>query len=233
MKVPLTMTFRNVPKSPAIESLIRKQAAKLERICPHLVSCRVAIEKPQSHQKSGNSFRVRLNVTVPPEHELATLRNAGEGDLHEQLPTVVRRAFDATQRQLKKLVDKQRGMTKAHPAQSVAGLVSRLFRREGYGFIQTPEGREIYFHKNSVSAGEFTCLEIGTGVQWNEEEGENGPQATTVRIVDKPGARISNPKEDPFESVGKQLGGADRGQKKINHKARKRPKKTFSPSSRK
>jgi cold shock CspA family protein len=203
MHVPLKMTFRNVTKSPAIEALIRKQAAKLEKVCPYLVSCKVAVEKPQSHQKSGNPYRVRLNVTVPPEHEVVTRRDAGEGDLHDQLPTVLRQAFDATQRQLKKLVQKQRGETKSHPAQSLAGLVSRLFREEGYGFIKTPEGREIYFHKNSVTAGEFDFLEIGTGVQWSEEEGENGPQATTVRIVDKPGARVSNPAEDPLESVAK------------------------------
>jgi cold shock CspA family protein/ribosome-associated translation inhibitor RaiA len=196
MKVPLNMTFRNVTKSTNIEALIRKQAAKLERVCPHLVSCRVAVEKPQAHQKSGNPFRVRLDVTVPPAHELVTVRNAGEGDLHEQLPTVVRRAFDAMQRQLKKLVEKQRGNVKLHPAQQTTGIVIRLFRDQGYGFIKSLDGREIYFHKDSLPAAEFHRLEIGTGVHWNEEEGEKGPQASFVKIVDKPGSQISNSKED-------------------------------------
>jgi len=200
MQVPLTITFRNVTKSTSLEALIRKQAAKLERVCSHLVSCRISVEKPQSHQKSGSSFRVRLDVTVPPDHELVTVRNAGEGDLHQPLPTVVRRAFDATQRQLKKLTERQRGKVKSHPAQVVAGFVIRLFRNGGYGFIKSLEGREIYFHKNTLSAAEFNRLEVGTGVQWNEEEGENGPQATVVRIVDKPGAQISNSKENMLES---------------------------------
>ena len=191
MQVPLKMTFRNVQKDAAIETLIRKQATKLERVCPYVVRCQVSIEKPQSHQKSGNPFRVRVDVTVPPEHKLVTIRNAGEGDLHERLPTVVRRAFDATQRQLEKLVDKQRGDIKVHPAQEIAGLVVRLFRDEGYGFINSLDGREIYFHKDSLHAGEFDRLEIGTGVQWNEEEGEKGPQASFVKIVDKPGSRVS------------------------------------------
>jgi len=202
MQVPLMMTFRNVQKSAAIEALVRRRAAKLERVCPYLVSCRISVEKPQAHQKSGNPFRVRVDITVPPEHELVTIRNAGEGDLHERLPTVVRRAFDATQRQLKKLVERQRGRVKIHPEQEVAGFVIRLFRngRYGeYGFIKSLEGREIYFHKNSLPAAEFSRLGIGTGVQWNEEEGENGPQATVVRIVDKPGARISNSKENVLE----------------------------------
>jgi cold shock CspA family protein len=199
MQVPLNMTFRNVRKSAEIEALIRKQAVKLERVCPYLVSCRIAIEKPQAHQKSGNPFRVRVDVTVPPAHELVTVRNSGEGDLHEQLPTVLRQAFGAMQRQLKKLVEKQRGDVKIHPGQELAGVVVRLFRDEGYGFIKSLDGREIYFHRNSVAGAEFSRLEIGTGVQWNEEDGENGPQATVVRIVDKPGARISNSKESVLE----------------------------------
>jgi cold shock CspA family protein len=173
----------------------------LDRVCSHLVSCRVSVEKPQSHQKSGSSFRVRLDVTVPPDHELVTVRNAGEGDLHQRLPTVVRRAFDATQRQLKKLAERQRGKVKTHPEQAVAGFVIRLFRNGGYGFINSLEGREIYFHKNSLPAAEFNRLEIGTGVKWNEEEGENGPQATVVRIVDKPGSRIAKPIENMLEPL--------------------------------
>jgi cold shock CspA family protein/ribosome-associated translation inhibitor RaiA len=199
MQVPLKMTFRNVPKSAAMEALIRKQAAKLERVCSHLVSCRISVEKPQAHQKTGNPFRVRVDVTVPPEHKLVTVRNAGEGDLHERLPTVVRRAFDATERQLKKLSERQRGKVKNHPEQAVAGFVIRLFRNGGFGFIKSLEGREIYFHRNSLPAAEFSRLEVGTGVQWNEEEGENGPQATVVRIVDKPGSLISNSAENVLE----------------------------------
>jgi cold shock CspA family protein/ribosome-associated translation inhibitor RaiA len=186
MQVPLNVTFRNVRKDAAIENLIQKQSAKLETVCDHIVSCRLAVEKPQEHQKSGNSFRVRIDVTVPPEHELVVIREAGEGDLHEQLSTVVRDAFGAMRRRLKKLVEKQRGDIKSHPAQEVGGLIIRLFRDKGYGFIKSPDGQEIYFHKNSLPANEFDRLEIGTGVQWHEEQGDKGPQASTVRIVDKP-----------------------------------------------
>jgi len=67
--------------------------------------------------------------------------------------------------------------------------VSLLLRREAYGFIKSLDGREIYFHKNSLPAGEFDRLEIGTGVRWAEEQGEKGPQASSLRIVDKLGFR--------------------------------------------
>jgi cold shock CspA family protein/ribosome-associated translation inhibitor RaiA len=187
MQVPLNMTFRNVSKNTATENLIRTQAAKLERVCDHIISCRIAVEKPQEHQKSGNSFRVRIDVTVPPEHELIVTREAGEGDLHEQLPTVIRDAFSAMRRRLKKLVEKQHGDVKSHPAQEVGGFVIRLFREQGYGFVKSMDGQEVYFHKNSLPNGEFERLDVGTGVQWHEEQGNNGPQASTLRIIDKRG----------------------------------------------
>jgi cold shock CspA family protein/ribosome-associated translation inhibitor RaiA len=187
MQVPLNLTFRNVSKNIAIENLVRAQAAKLERACDHIMSCRVSVEKPQEHQKSGNSFRVRIDVTVPPQHELVVTRNAGEGDLHEPLPTVIRDAFAAMRRQLRKLVEKQRGEVKTHPEQEVSGLVVRLFREQGYGFIKSLDGQEIYFHKNSLTGDEFDRLEIGTGVQWYQQEGDEGPQASTVRIIEKRG----------------------------------------------
>jgi len=38
MQVPLKITFRNVRKTPDLEALIDKQAAKLERVCNHLAS---------------------------------------------------------------------------------------------------------------------------------------------------------------------------------------------------
>jgi cold shock CspA family protein len=30
------------------------------------------------------------------------------------------------------------------------GRVAKLFSEPGYGFIETPEGRQVYFHANSV-----------------------------------------------------------------------------------
>lgn len=86
MQLPLQMSFRKVRKTNEIEDLIRAQTAKLERLCDHMVGCKMAIEKPQKHQRSGNPFRIRISVTVPPEHELVVTRESSEGDLHEQLP---------------------------------------------------------------------------------------------------------------------------------------------------
>ena len=61
--------------------------------------------------------------------------------------------------------------------------VSKLFPREGHGFIETPDGREIYFHCDSFLHEGFKHLEIGTEVVYVEEEGNKGPQASAIKPV--------------------------------------------------
>lgn len=114
MRVPLDLTCVNVARTDALEEIVRKEASKLDRICPHMISCRVGVERPQSHQRTGSPYRVRINVRVPPGHDLVSRREAGEGSLHDDLATVVREAFAAMQRQLRDLTEKQRGHVKAH-----------------------------------------------------------------------------------------------------------------------
>ena len=199
MKALLEITFRDVEKTQTLDDLIREKAAKLEQICSHMVSCRVAVEKPQEHQRSGSPFRVRVSVGVPPRHEIVVKREPGEGDLHDDLQKVLRDVFDTARRRLQELVERQRDEVKSHPDQHTMAVVVRLFRKEGYGFLKTPEGWDVYFHKNSVLHNDFDRLEIGTGVRFVEEAGDKGPQASTVEVVDKPGSRISEVEETKTE----------------------------------
>jgi cold shock CspA family protein len=54
-----------------------------------------------------------------------------------------------------------------------------------FGFIETSDGREIYFHRNSVLNGAFPRMKPGVKVAYVEEAGEKGPQASTVRLFGK------------------------------------------------
>lgn len=184
MRIPLELNCGNIGKTEALEALVRKELDKLERVCPHMVSCRVSIERPQKHQQTGSPYRVRVNVRVPPGHDLVSKREAGEGDIHEELATVVRHAFRAMQRQLRGLTAKQRGEVKTHDAQQTTAVIERLVREKECGFLRTVDGRQIYFHRNSVLNRDFEELEIGAGVSFSESMGEEGPQATTVRIIE-------------------------------------------------
>ncbi|MFA5423738.1 MAG: HPF/RaiA family ribosome-associated protein [Phycisphaerae bacterium] len=115
MKIPIEIAVKNLVITDEITNLINKKAAKLDRICDHITSCRVSIERPYLHQSSGNPYRVRVDITVPPGHELVAKEEAGTGDMHEPLPGVIKNAFHSAQRQLKKLVDLQHGNVKTHP----------------------------------------------------------------------------------------------------------------------
>ena len=192
MEVPLEITYRNVEKSDDVDQLIRDKAAKLDEMHDRITSCRVSVEKPQEHQKSGNSYRVRIDLRVPPGKELVVRREGSEGDMHDPLRTVITEAFKKIAKQLKKVKGKQQEGGKAQAGNpEEAGVVVRLFPEEGFGFIKTMSDREVYFHRNSLANGDFDSLEIGTGVRFIVKEGEKGPLASGVNILNTPGARAA------------------------------------------
>lgn len=196
MQVPLEVSFRDVERTPAIDELITDQVDKLERVCNYLTSCRIVIEKPQKYMQSGSRFRVRIDLTLPPGHEIVAKRNAGEGDIHDDLSFVIRDVFDAARRQLQTLMEKQRRDVKNHFEPSSFGLIATLFKDQGYGFIDAADGRSLYFHKNSVINSEFDRLAVGTPVRFFEELGEQGPQASTVQVTERPGTPTTPGREE-------------------------------------
>lgn len=107
MEVPLEITYRNVEKSEDIDQLIREKAAKLDGMHDRITSCRVSVEKPQENQRSGNNYRVRIDMRVPPGKELVVRREASEGDIHDPLRSVITEAFKKLSKQLKKVKEKQ------------------------------------------------------------------------------------------------------------------------------
>jgi cold shock CspA family protein len=123
---------------------------------------------------------VRIDLTVPGS-ELVIKRQP-----NEDIYVVIRDAFDAAYKKLEDYERKLRGEVKTHQSPSHA-MVTKLFPKSGYGFLEAPEGYEVYFHKNSVLNSAFSKLKIGTKVRYVEEPGEKGPQASTVAIVGKQG----------------------------------------------
>ncbi|HVS66049.1 MAG TPA: cold shock domain-containing protein [Thermoanaerobaculia bacterium] len=122
---------------------------------------------------------------MPPRHEIVAVENPGDNELNDPLETVLNRAFVAAERQLEEVVERRRGDVKTHREERA--LVVRTFPDQDYGFLKTEQGREIYFHRNSVPDDEFDRLTVGTEVRFEETMGEMGPQATTVQRIGKPG----------------------------------------------
>lgn len=184
MQIPIEISYRDVEKTDEIDFLIRQKAEKLDRMFGNIISCRVMIEKFQLHNRSAQPYRVRIVLKIPPGHELAVSRDPSKGNLHLDLGAEIRWAFDAAERMAKETREKQRHDVKVHPQQQIKGVIEKIFYNEGTGFIRTMDGRQIYFHKNSVLHTSFESLKIGMGVRYNEEMGEKGPQASTVQVVD-------------------------------------------------
>jgi cold shock CspA family protein/ribosome-associated translation inhibitor RaiA len=191
MQLPLEITVRNVQRTPDLDRMIERRVSKLEKVCDHITRCHVTVERPHEHATSGNPYRVALDITVPPGHEIVVDKRPRDHDLHDTLRTVIGNAFEAAERQLQELVQRQRGAVKGPPARERRALVVKLFPEEGYGFLRAMDAdHEIYFHRNSVAeSDDFDDLAVGTEVRYEEALGEMGPQATTVKIISKPGKR--------------------------------------------
>ena len=183
MQQPLQIVWRGMETSPALEAKIRERVKKLETFCDHIIGCRVVVEQLHRHKRRGNLFNIRVDVTVPGT-ELVANHEHRKDHAHEDAFVAARDAFDAMRRQLEDFVRRERGAVKSHEVPP-HGRVAELFPHMDYGTLETPDGRLIYFHRNSVLNGEFDQLEIDSQVRFVEEMGDQGPQASTVAIIGK------------------------------------------------
>jgi ribosomal subunit interface protein len=175
MQIPIQITFHDVPRSDALEAHIRQKAEKLEEFHSRITSCRVTVEEMHKHHHQGRHFRVRIDLRVPGKEIVANR------DHHEDVYVALRDAFDAVKRQLEEVAREMRGDVKAHVV-SQHGKVARLFTDEGYGFIETADGRELYFSRENVVHPTFDQLTPGSEVQFIEEMAAEGPQAKRISV---------------------------------------------------
>jgi cold shock CspA family protein/ribosome-associated translation inhibitor RaiA len=183
MTIPLEIVFHNVDRSNAVEDAVRERAAKLEQIAPNITSCRVTIEAPHKNHQQGNLFTVRIDLRYPGGETLAS-RSPAAHHAHEDVYVALRDAFKAARRQLQDRVRVRRGEVKPHDAPP-HGRIATIDAERNCGRIATSDGRDVYFHRNSVVNATFDKLEPGTEVRFSEEAGDQGPQASSVHVVGK------------------------------------------------
>ena len=173
---PIQVTFRNLEPTPAMNAAVQKRAASLGRYFPGVLECRVVIQAPHRNRRKGKLYQVAVDTKIPGK-KLVVHRNPAARGAHQDFYVAIRDAFDAARRELMDEARRRRLQVKFHSGES-AGRVVRLFP-EGYGYLETLDGREIYFHRNSVVDG-FERLGVGAAVRFSEEMGNEGPQASTV-----------------------------------------------------
>jgi cold shock CspA family protein/ribosome-associated translation inhibitor RaiA len=179
--------FNGVDRSEWVENYVAQRLWKLERFAQGITRCHVTLKQEQGSQRKANVYSVTVEVRIPPQHDLAATKQKEIVDMPTQLPAVINTAFSAIERQVKRTAALRRNEQKVHVADGQAlAMVERLFPDEGYGFLRTvDENREIYFHRNSVLNDDFDRLAVGTEVRFSEEEGEEGPQASSLHITGK------------------------------------------------
>ena len=181
MKLPLQITFRDLDPSPSIRTKVQERVTRLDLLCDRLISCRVAISAPDRHTHHGASqHTVRIDVKGP-GIELVTTHHTGT-EVQTNLYVVIDRAFDDMERQVDEWNARSRLMVKRHEATPRAKVLRVFWDRE-FGFLEARDGREFYFHRNSVLRNQWNHLEVGTQVRFAEEDGDKGPQASTVDVV--------------------------------------------------
>lgn len=171
--LPVQITIRDIPFSPAIETLIRKRTEKLHQFYDRICSCRVVVELPQKHKHQGKLYNVRIDVTVPGKELVVTRKQ------DEDIYVAIREAFNAIVRQLEEHSRKRHGRVKTHN-DVMYGHVVRMMPREGYGFIDGIDGNEYYFSVTNVSYPNFDQLIIGDAVEFHVEMLSDGRQAQHV-----------------------------------------------------
>ena len=179
MQTPLQLRWHGLDPSEAIAELVGEEVTRLERLWDRITGCVVTLEAPSLHHRhAGSKYRVRIELSVPGAR-LVVGRDPPKTWKHGDLLPAVKEAFREAHRRLEDHLRRLDGRVKRHVPQARAE-VARIEPVDGFGFLRTPDGREIYFHERSVLNGGFHRLRVGSLVRFAEEAGDEGPQASTV-----------------------------------------------------
>jgi cold shock CspA family protein len=188
MEVPVQIDFQGMSPVESIRRSIIAHIAELEDRFGRIIACRVVLKGPSTHHLTGGLYEVNIHLTLPDGREVAVVRTPYKDERHSDLAFAINDAFKRARRRLQDQVRRLQGQVKMHEAQPIA-TVKLLEPEENFGFLETNDGREIYFHRNSVLNNEFANLKIGTRVTFVETMGDKGPQASTVKCLGQHGMR--------------------------------------------
>lgn len=184
MKTPLELSFHNVEPSDAIRARVEERVERLQRFFQGIISCRVSIEVPAKSQFNTIFYSVHIFLSVPGQEIVVSGAPRPDASQHTDVYVAIRDAFNVAERRLKDYAGRLREPRRAEARVEPPGAtIAQLFPEDGYGFLETDDGRRIYFHQNAVVNQDFADLDVGLAVQFAESQGDEGPQASTVRIL--------------------------------------------------
>jgi cold shock CspA family protein len=144
-----------------------------------LIDVRISGHRTRHHRLGEQEVRISA---LARGHPLVAARTRAD------LGLALHDALDVFERELQRRREKRRDLSRSGVAEpALLGVVDRIFRDEGYGFILTDDGERVYFHRNAVKEGlDFDRLEEADRVALNVEAGREGLQSTSV-VAPPPG----------------------------------------------
>jgi len=138
-----------------------------------LIDIRIAATSTGHHRRGNQEVRIACQARG---REIVAART------REQVTQALDEVVDAFEREVWRMRHRRTQQRSERPAEPPElGIVDRIFAEDGYGFILTDGGEQVYFHRNALSGGlTFESLAEGDRVGLNLEGGEEGPQATSV-----------------------------------------------------
>jgi ribosome-associated translation inhibitor RaiA len=180
MQEPLQISFHNMESSEALERRVREHWAKVERHYDGIISARIVIEAPHK-QPHKSTLGISISIGVP-GRDIAVKREQRLHETDNHATWVINEAFQAVARQLEDYAQKQRRDVKPHEGERAYARIVRLYPDQDYGFIETRESVNIYFHRDVVRDADFADLKEGSEVLYTlaPDEGPMGPMASSV-----------------------------------------------------
>lgn len=175
MQLPSQIVFRDLPRSNAIETDIRKRIKKLSLFSDHIMHCDVEIEKVNKNPQSGKIFLTKITITVPGRDIVINRKQ------NEDIYVALRDAFNAARRQLKNYERQNRGQVKHHELPT-RGLIITLLQDDNIGFINS-NGIEYYFTQDNVVHPDFNRLKEGQFVHFIPTMDRVGHRAHRVSLM--------------------------------------------------
>lgn len=184
METLVQIDFQGMEPDPRVRSTIATHVHQLEERFGRITAGRVVLKGPGGRHRTGGLFEVSIRLALPEGREVNVGHTRQNDERYSDLPFAINDTFKRARRQLQDQVRKMQGDVKLSAGPGV-GIVVELDPLGEFGFIETPDGREIYFHRNSVLGDGFAKLAVNSHVSYAEEIGDKGPQASTVRLLEK------------------------------------------------
>lgn len=184
METPVEIDFQGMIANPDARISIARHMDQLEGRFGRITAGRVVLKAPSGHHRTGGLFEISVRLALPGGRQVNVGHTRQDDERYADLDFAINDTFKRARRQLQDQARMLQGEVKQHDGPPI-GSVASLDPLGEFGFIKTSDGREIYFHRNSVLNDEFPLLTVNAHVTYAEEEGEKGPQASTVRLLKK------------------------------------------------